>query len=94
MPNLHCIDQTVFVGKDSITRLLLTRESFVNLKDIQGGTLYKHAKEIAANCKKALAICKSSHFPYRSYNGVFPSRTDWFDYLDWLRTEMYKIIKW
>ena len=47
----------IFVGKEGIGRSLLTSKNLSNPQDISGETLYRHAKEVEANCKKALSLC-------------------------------------
>ena len=89
---LHCIEgREIIVGNKSIDKSMLTRRNLTNPVDIKGDTLYRHAKEVEANCKKALAICLSEDSPYRAYNGTFPSGTNRDDYLKWIRTEMYSL---
>ena len=87
---LHCLPDTeISVKNDCIDKTLLTRRNLTNFVDIQPSTLFRHAKEVEANCKKALAICLAEDSPYRSYDGIFPSGTNREDYLFWLRKKMY-----
>ena len=87
---LHCLhDIIISVKNDCIDKTLLTRRNLSNFVDIQPSTLFRHAKEVEANCKKALAICLAEDSPYRSYDGIFPSGTNREDYLLWLRKKMY-----
>ena len=87
---LHCLDSRVlFVGDNCICRSLLTRKNLKNMVDISAKTLYRHAKEVESNCKKALSICLNPKSKYR--DGKFPSGENWFDYIGWVRREMYKI---
>ena len=54
----HCLDgKEILVKNDCIDKALLTRRNLSNFVDIQPGTLFLHAKEVEANCKKALVIC-------------------------------------
>ena len=55
--------RNIYVGKDSIVQLLLTRKNLSNPQDISGETLYRHAKEVEANYKKSLALCLRSDSP-------------------------------
>ena len=90
---LHCEDgANIFVGDDDggITRLLLTSKNLTNPQDISSETLYRHAKEVEANCKKALSICLKADSPWRNFDGHYESGKGWFDYLEWLRIEMYR----
>ena len=75
-----------------INRQLLTAKSLLNYQDIKPERVYLHAKEVEANCKKALALCMSSSLPYKSFHaiGKYPSGTNWYDYVEWLRTSFYK----
>lgn len=43
-----------------------------------------------ANCKKALAICLQQDSPWRDFEGHYPSGKTWFDYIEWLRIQMYR----
>ena len=83
----------IFVGEDGggITRSLLTSKNLTNPQDISGETLYRHAKEVEANCKKALALCLKPDSPWKDFDGHYPSGKTWFDYIEWLRVEMYRI---
>ena len=86
---LHSMKGKVIAIEDNcIDKSLLTRKNLSNYVDIKGETLYRAAKEVEANCKKALAICLSENSPYRNFNGTFPSGTNWEDYLSWIRKEM------
>ena len=89
-PLLHRLSSTLFVGKGSITRSLLTRRNKKNPADITTNTLLKHATEVGKNCKKAMALCKSSHSPYKNYDGKLPSGQNWKSFIEWIRVEMYK----
>ena len=85
----HCVKgKELVVEHDCIDKSLLTRKNLTNYIDIKGDTLYRAAKEVEANCKKALAICLSEDSPYRNYNGTLPSGTNWEDYLVWLKGAM------
>ena len=86
---MHCIEgKTINVGVGCIDRSLLTRKNLTNYVDISANTLYRHAKDVEANCKKALALCTSKDSPYRNFKGTFPSGTNRNDYLIWLRESM------
>ena len=62
-----------------------------NPQDISGETLYRHTKEVEANCKKALALCLIPDSQWKDFDGYYPSGRTWFDYLEWLRVEMYRV---
>ena len=85
------LGRNIFVGKDSIVRSLLTRKNLSNPQDISGENLYRHAKEVEANCKKALALCLRSDSPWKNFNGHYPSGKTWFDFIEWVRIEMYNV---
>ena len=52
---LHCEEgRNIFVGSEGIGQSLLTSKNLSNRQDISGETSYRHAKEVEANCKKAL----------------------------------------
>ena len=85
----HCMKgKEILVEDDCISKSLLTRKNLTNIVDIRGDTLYRAAKEVEANCRKALSLCLAENSPYRTFNGTFPSGTNWEDYLLWLRKEM------
>ena len=87
---LHCNPgHELVVRNGCIDKSLLTRKNLSNPVDIQAMTLYRHAKEVEMNCKKALAFCLGEDSPYRNWNGTYPSGTNWEDYLIWVRTKMY-----
>ena len=69
---------------------LLTQKNLSDLGNIKALTIYRHAKHVEANCKKALAFCVGSDIPYRDYKGTFPSGTNWEDYLVWIKEKMYR----
>ena len=80
--NMHCmVGKTVTLSAGGIDKSLLTRKNLSNYVDISADSLYRHAKDVEANCKKALAICTASDSPYRIFNGDFPSGTNRDDYL-------------
>ena len=81
----------IFVGKEGIGRSLLTSKNLSNPQDISGETLYRHAKEVEANCKKALALCLQVDSPWKGFDGHYPSGKTWFDYIEWIRKEMYLV---
>ena len=95
--SLHCIaGAEIVVAPHCITKSLLTRKNLTNLADIKANTLFRNAKAVEANCKKALAICVGKDSPYRDFDGTFPSGTNWEDYLLWIRKKMFlldKVIK-
>ena len=89
--SLHCIDgKEIKVQKGCIDKSLLTRKNLGNLVDIKALTLYRHAKDVEANCKKALSFCLQPDSPYYNFNGTFPSGTNWEDYLVWIKQKMYE----
>ena len=54
---LQCMnDKDIIVENGSINKSFLTRKNLSNTLDIQQGNLNCHAKEVEANCKKALAL--------------------------------------
>ena len=71
----------ISIKSDCITMSLLTRKNLSNPADVTELSLFRHAKEVEANSKKALALCLSEESPYKSFNGTFPSGTNWHDYL-------------
>ena len=82
----HClIGKDIAVKRDVIDLFLMTRKNMTNCCNVTGETLYRHAKDVEANCKKALALCLEESSPYRNFNGTFPSGTNWEDYLLWIR---------
>ena len=86
-------DKPIFVGSQDggITRALLTAKNLTNPQDISSETLYRHAKEVEANCKKALALCLNKDSPWKDWDGHYPSGKTWFDYIEWLRVEMHRV---
>ena len=88
----HNVRNTVYVVGESITLSLLTSKSFSEKRDLKPQRIFDHAKEVEANCKKALALCQGSGSPYKDFNGTFPfpSGKYWEDYIEWLRVEFYK----
>ena len=92
--SMHCITGAeIVVGRGCITKSLLTRKNLSNMADIKADTLFRNAKGVEANCKKALAICVSKDSPYRGFDGTFPSGTNRDDYLLWIRKKMYLLEK-
>ena len=90
--SLHCINGAeIVVGRGCITKSLITRKNLSNMVDIKADTLFRSAKVVEANCKKALAICVAKDSPYRDFDGIWPSGTNWDDYLLWIREKMYKL---
>ena len=86
---MHCMaGKEILVGKGCIDRSLLTRKNLSNFADVSEKTLFRHAKEVEANCKKALACCLAEGSPYRNFKGSFDSGTNRDDYLNWLRKAM------
>ena len=87
---LHCqASGEILVEHDCVDKALLTRRNLTNPVGIQASTLFRHAKEVEANCKKALAICLAEDSPYRNYNGIFPNGTNRGDHLLWLHTSSF-----
>ena len=69
---LHCIpNKRVSVSRGCIDTALLTRKNLTNYVDISPLTLFRHAKDVEANFKKAYAICKQEDSPYRHFNGLY-----------------------
>ena len=86
---MHCMDgKRITLELGCVDKSLLTRKNLSNFVDISAKTLYRHAKEVEANCKKALALCTGEGSPYHKFNGTFPSGTNRDDYLAWLREQM------
>ena len=86
---MHCMEgKVITLSPGCVDKSLLTRKNLSNFIDISANTLYRHAKEVEANCKKALALCTAADSPYRNYDGHFPSGTNRDDYLAWLRKQM------
>ena len=55
--------------------------------------MWRHAKDVEKNAKKALSLCLSEESPYRDYNGSFPSGHNWDSYIEWVRQEMYRLLE-
>ena len=83
----------IYVGKGCIDLSMLTRKNLTNMADISVETLWRHAKEVEKNAKKALSLCVSEDSPYRDYNGTFPSGHNWDSYIEWVRQEMYSLLE-
>ena len=73
-----------------VNRQLLTSKTLKNSQDIKPNRTCNHAKEVEANCKKAFALCKQPDSPCKSFNGTWPSGTDWYDCVEWLRVKCYE----
>ena len=87
--SLHCIpNKRVSVSQGCIDMALLTRKNLTNYVDISPLTLFRHAKDVEANFKKAYAICKQEDSPYKDYKGLYPSGHNRESYLEWIREEM------
>ena len=67
---------------------LLTRKNLTNFVDISPLTLFRHAKDVKANFKKAYAICVREDSHYKGYKKIFLSGNNRESYLEWLREEM------
>ena len=94
-PIMHTLDDEMFVGENCISRSLMTRKKLTNNVDIKKERLLIHAKDVEANCTKALRLCLTKDSPYKDYysnNATFPSGENWFDYSKWIRKEIHKII--
>ena len=90
-PVLHNLsNKKLPVDENCINRSLLTSRTLTQIRDIEGARLWRHAKAVEANCKKALSLCTASDSPYRNYKGTFPSGTDYEDYLQWIRKQMWE----
>ena len=74
-----------------VDKFPLTRKHLCNFIDITGDTLFWHAKDAEANCKKALALCLGETSPYNTFDGTFLSGINYEDYLLWIRKEMYSL---
>ena len=85
---LHGLDGRIIVGDQYIDKSLLTRKNMTNTIDISGLTVFRHAKEVEKNSKKALSFCLAEDSPYKNFDGIFPSGTNWNDYITWLRNKM------
>ena len=82
---LHClVGKDIAVKRGVIDLSLMTRKDMTNCCDVTGETLYRHTKDVEANCKNALALCLKESSTYRNFNGTFPSGTNWEDYLFWI----------
>ena len=93
---LHNIeDKVITLSKHCVSLSLLTRKNLTNLIDIKPDRLLIHVQDINKNCKKALRLCISAKSPYKNYYSSgcqFPSGTNWVDYIEWLKEEMYKLL--
>ena len=90
-PVLHNMsNKKLLVDENCINRSLLTSRTLTQIRDIEGARLWRHAKTVEANCKKALSLCTASDSPYKNFNGTFPSGTDYEDYLQWIRKQMWE----
>ena len=91
----HDEGYSIFVGADGrgITQSLLTSKNLRNPQGISVGTLYRHAKEVEANCKRALALCLNLESPWKDFEGHYPSGKTRLNYLEWLRIKMYRLTK-
>ena len=87
----YLVGKDITVKRGGIDLSLMTRKNMTNCCDITGETLYRHAKDVEANLKKALALCLEESSPYRNFNGTFPSGTNWEDFLLWIRQQMFTI---
>ena len=61
--------------------------------DISPKTLWRHAKDVEANTKKAFALCMSDSSPYKDFDGTFASGTTWDTCIEWVRVEMFKALE-
>ena len=86
---LHGLKSRIYVGNDCISMSLLCRKNLKNLCDVSEDTLFRHVKEVEANCKKALALCTAEDSPYKIFDGNFPSGQNYNDYLNWIRVKMH-----
>ena len=86
---LHCIaNKRVSVSMGCIDMALLTRKNLTNFVDISPLTLFRHAKDVEANFKKAYAMCVREDSPYKNYKGDYPSGHNRDSYLEWIREQM------
>ena len=83
----------IYIGDGCIDLSMLTRKNLTNMVDVSGETLWRHAKDVEKNCKKALSLCQSDECPYKDYNGTFQSGHNWDQYLEWVRVEMYNLLE-
>ena len=81
------------VERGCITKSLLTRKILSDMADTKAETLFRSAKVVEANYKKVLAICVAKDSPCRDFDGIWPSGTNWEDYLLWIREQMCKLEK-
>ena len=87
--SLHCLtNKRVSVSEGCIDTALLTRKNLTNFVDISPLTLFRHAKDVEANFKKAYAICVRQDSPYKNYKGDYPSGHNRDSYLEWIREKM------
>lgn len=83
----------ITVEDDCVNVSMLTRKNLSNPIDISSETLFRHAKDVEANAKKAFALCTSASSPYKDFKGSFASGTTWETYIEWVRVEMFKILE-
>ena len=65
----------ITVEEDCVNVSMLTRKNLSNPIDISSETLFRHAKDVEANAKKAFALCTSALSPYKDFKGSFASGT-------------------
>ena len=83
----------IYIGDGCIDLSMLTRKNLTNMVDVSGEMLWRHAKDVEKNCKKALSLCQSDECPYKDYYGTFQSGHNWDQYLEWVRVEMYNLLE-
>ena len=83
----------ISIEPNCINPSMLTRKNLSNPIDISPKTLWRHAKDVEANTKKAFALCMSDSSPYKDFNGTFASGTTWDTYIEWVRVEMFKALE-
>ena len=82
------VGKRITVSKGMIDVALLTRKNLTNFVDISSKSLFRHAKDVEANFKKAYAICIAADSPYKDFKGVYPSGHNRESYLEWLKESM------
>ena len=83
----------ISIEPNCINPSMLTRKNLSNPIDSSLKTLWRHAKDVEANTKKAFALCMSDSSPYKDSDGTFASGTTWDTYIEWVRVEMFKALE-
>ena len=90
---LHNIpDIIIRVSSNMVNKQLLMSKSLSNNQHIKAERIYMHVKEVKENWKKAFTLCTDSSSPYKSFHatGTYPTGTNWYDYVEWLRIRFYR----